>query len=301
MSVVIPTYGRPRALARCLASLAEVAPPEGGFEVVVVDDGGRRPARPVVEAAAKAVTDVPTGPPIRLVEQPNRGPAAARNAGAAAARGRFLAFTDDDCRPEPGWLRTLIPALREEPSALVAGPTANALPANPWAAAGQVLIDHLYETQAAPGGPPPFFTSNNLAAARRPFLDLGGFDESFPLAAGEDRELCDRWRREVGPLRFVAAARVGHAHRMGAAGFLRQHFGYGRGAWLFAGRRRQRGDRLARPRLGFYLRLLDRPRRSGHGGWPLAPILLLSQAAHAAGLLWQAVASGLRRPAGRRR
>lgn len=285
VSVVVPTYDRPRALARCLAALARVLPPEGGFEVVVVDDGGRRPARPVVDGAAAE-----DGPPLRVVEQDNRGPAAARNAGAAAARGRFLAFTDDDCQPEAGWLRALTRALRDEPSALVGGATRNSLPDNPWAEAGQMLVDHLYETQGAPGGPPPFFTSNNLALARRPFLDLGGFDESFPRAAGEDRDLGDRWRQQVGPLRFAAGARVGHTHRSGAAGFLRQHFGYGRGAWLFATRRRRRGGRLARPRPGFYLRLLDRPRREGRGVWPLVPILLLSQAAHAAGLAWQAAA-----------
>ncbi len=45
-SVIIPTYGRPDQLRNCLDTLVEVDPPDGGFEVVIVDDGTPEPLEP---------------------------------------------------------------------------------------------------------------------------------------------------------------------------------------------------------------------------------------------------------------
>ena len=88
VSIVIPTYGRPDQLAACLDSLEALDYPRDRFEVIVVDDGSPQPLPPY--GGALRVT---------LVRQAHAGPAAARNTGAAASRGRWLAFTDDDCRP----------------------------------------------------------------------------------------------------------------------------------------------------------------------------------------------------------
>ncbi len=74
--------------------------PADQFEVIVIDDGSSMPI------------DAWSGDSrVRVIRQDNKGPAAARNAGIASARGAFLAFTDDDCVPEPGWLAALVEAL----------------------------------------------------------------------------------------------------------------------------------------------------------------------------------------------
>ena len=93
ISVVVPTCDRPAALRRCLAALAR-QDAEADLDVVVVDDG---------TAAGGSVE----APGARVVRAGGRGPAAARNLGARAARGRVICFTDDDCAPAPGWAQRL--------------------------------------------------------------------------------------------------------------------------------------------------------------------------------------------------
>ena len=99
----------------------------------MVDDGS-------VDAAAVSAV-VARAPHARLVRGGGRGPAAARNLGAAAARGPVLCFTDDDCRPEPGWIEALVASVDD--GTAVAGPTQNGRPGDPFAAASQAITNHL--------------------------------------------------------------------------------------------------------------------------------------------------------------
>ena len=107
-TVVVPTIGRPRYLEGCLAALAALDYPRDRYEVVVVNDGG---GGPTVDVIARFAEDLE----LRATEPARTGPSAARNAGAAAARGRFVAFTDDDCVPGTGWLAELERRARREP------------------------------------------------------------------------------------------------------------------------------------------------------------------------------------------
>lgn len=237
ISVVVPTYGRPQALAACLSALADSRIAPGEFEVIVVDDGSPEPLDAVVEAHRGRLQ-------VALHRQSNRGPAAARNAGAARARGSVIAFTDDDCLPDPAWLRHLSARAEAHEGALIGGRTENVLTSNPFASASQHLVSYLYEYgRTEVGGPrwSGFFTSNNLAVPTAAFRDLGGFDEGFPLAAGEDRDFCARWVEEGRPCLYAPEALVRHAHPLSGRGFLRQHWNYGRGAFHFHEARRRRG------------------------------------------------------------
>ncbi len=96
VTVVVPHLNQEEALGRCLASLAaqEAAP---AFEVVVVDNGSRRPPEETVAAHPFA----------RLAAEAEPGPGPARNRGAALARGATLAFIDADCRAHPRWLAAI--------------------------------------------------------------------------------------------------------------------------------------------------------------------------------------------------
>jgi GT2 family glycosyltransferase len=151
-----------------------------------------------------------------------------------------LAFTDDDCRPAPDWLSTLGVRFAGAPDHAVGGRTLNALPDNRYSAASQLLIDYLYAYYNANGGLARFFASNNVALPRDRFHAVGGFDDRWPLAGGEDRELCDRWLQGGHGMLYAPEAVVYHAHPLTLRTFCRQHFNYGRGAYYYH-RARARG------------------------------------------------------------
>ena len=152
-SVIVPTYDRPEHIAACIASLRQIERPGGTLEIVIVNDGG--------SALPTGISDDSDGCIVRVIEQANAGPAAARNTGSMIARGALLAFTDDDCRPEPGWLVAFDAALRAQPDALAGGRVVNAID-SPFAEASQLLADFVASYfDGGVGG--RFFTSNNLA------------------------------------------------------------------------------------------------------------------------------------------
>jgi GT2 family glycosyltransferase len=283
-SIIVPTCGRHAQLAACLASLAAQEFPRDGFEVIVVDDGSVPPVDECV-APFRARLD------LKLVAQPNAGPAAARNRGAAEARGRFLAFTDDDCLPGPRWLAALAARFEAAPDALVGGRTVNALADNAYSETSQLIIDVVYEHYNAGGGGARFFASNNFAVPAASFRDAGGFDEGFRCS--EDREFCDRWLARGRRLVYAPAAVVGHAHALGARTLWRQHFGYGRGARRFHRKRAARGAGGFKPESAFYSKLLRAAlaRRSKSQSIKMTALLAWAQIANAAGFFYERLRS----------
>ena len=287
-TIVVPSYDRPEALRACLTALAAQDDPDR--EVVVVDDGSPEPLAPICEAFEG----------VRCVRQANAGPAAARNRGARQATGAFLAFTDDDCRPRPDWLSKLRLAWGEDEARMVGGRVVNGLPRNPYACASQGLCEYLYDYYRAEGGEAPFFTTNNCGVSRDGFHRLGGFDESFPLAAAEDRELGLRWRGRGGSLIYAPDAVVDHHHPLTLRRFMRQHANYGRGAWHLHNKRGDDGQPSTRMEPArFYAGLVLWPlRRHGLTGLRGTVLMGLSQVAMVRGYA-AARAEGRRiRPAG---
>lgn len=254
-SVIIPTYNRPQPLAACLNALADSTLPASAYEVIVVADGGAIDPAPVVADATRRLA-------ITLISQPHDGPAAARNTGAAAARGRHLAFTDDDCLPARDWLERLAARCCRHSEAVVGGATLNALPDNPFAAASQTLNHYLYEYYLRGRREGGFFATNNLVAPRAGFLALGGFDTRFATPAAEDREFCHRWRNQGLHLIYAPEVIVHHANNLTLPTFARQHFAYGRGAHHFHQARAAHGHKPPRLEpLSFYRDLFGYPFR----------------------------------------
>jgi GT2 family glycosyltransferase len=283
ITVVIPTYGRPRRLCGCLEALVRQEYPSEKMQVIVVDDGSPASLRPVLDRFVESHG-------FELVEQENLGPAAARNAGAALARHGWIAFTDDDCRPDARWLARLGAAAREHPTAMLGGPIRNALPDNPYAEASQQLVSYLYEYFADADGAGRFLTSNNLAVPIDGFRELGGFSEAFPLAAAEDRDFCHRWALSGRPIVHVPDARVDHRHALRLSSYWRQHVGYGRGAHRYHSRRVQRGEGNLRVEpVRFYTDMLRYPFRTGARKPAVVSVLLaLAQVANALGYFAEA-------------
>ena len=218
-TVIIPTNNRPGRLAKCLSALRiQTIGPEL-FEIIVVDDCSTLEINGTFQWPGDA-------PALRMIRHSTRkGPAAARNTGARSATGEYLAFTDDDCCPNPDWLAELCMASKKHPDKLLGGRVENSEPNNIAAKFNQALVTTLQELTFE--RPNWFFTSNNLCVAAQQFQSLGGFDELFLEAAGEDREFCHRWRLSGRTMSAIQSAVVYHFHPQSIRGFWAMHQRYG--------------------------------------------------------------------------
>jgi glycosyltransferase involved in cell wall biosynthesis len=286
-SVIIPTRRRPERLAACLESLARQDYPREHFEVIVVDDGSKESPKNIIAAFCDRIA-------VSLITQAHAGPATARNTGAARAKGKYLAFTDDDCAPAADWLRVLADTFAGTPDCAVGGWTVNALVENSYSTASQMLIDYLYTYYNAAPHKASFFTSNNLALPTARFHALGGFDTTFPRAAAEDRDLCDRLQNQGNLMIYAPQAVVYHWHSLTIHSFWRQHFAYGCGAFQFHQARAKRcQEGIELERLGFYLNLLRYPflQKPAAQAIRLAALMVVSQSANTAGFIWESTSS----------
>lgn len=191
ISVIIPTCHRNDLLAKCLDCLApgQQTLLFDQYEVVVTDDGVKGNARKLIESRY---------PWARWTEGPHRGPAANRNHGARQARGEWLAFVDDDCLPEKSWLACIAERISQGDVEVIEGRTV--IPDK-----RDSPMSHAVENQF--GG---VFWSCNLAVLRSRFLAMGGFDEDFLEAGGEDMEFAWRLQKEGIKAAFLQAAVVRH-------------------------------------------------------------------------------------------
>ncbi|PYP75341.1 MAG: glycosyl transferase [Gemmatimonadetes bacterium] len=295
ISVVIPTFGRPESLARCLDALAAQTLPRHEFEVVVCDDGSPAPVQTTVESFAERMT-------VRVVRRArSSGPAAARNEGARQARGELLAFTDDDCVPTPYWLELLVERMRRHPGHMIGGSIVNVLSDDRYAAATQMIMSCVYDYYAHHDTGHRFFSTTNLSMPVNRFWMLDGFSERFRRAAGEDYDFCARWAEAGFPSVYAPELEVGHAHGHTFASFWKQHFGYGRALLrvreAMARRRGRSGIEMEAP--SFYRQILAYPMRHSEKGKAVGDtaLVLLSQIATAAGALRELLGPEERRPA----
>jgi glycosyltransferase involved in cell wall biosynthesis len=286
-SIIIPTYNRPQPLTNCLQSLADLDYPDNRFEVIVVDDGSKISLKTVVKPLQNQLN-------LTLIPQANAGPATARNTGAKQAQGKFLAFIDDDCTPANNWLQVLETYLIAHANDLIGGCIINALSENIYATASQALLDYIYASYQNKTKFPQFFTSNNIALSAENFWAIGGFDTNFPLAAAEDREFCDRLLSHNYKMRYAPEAIVYHAHHLTLKTFYRQHFNYGRGAFLFHKTYSQRHpQQKSMQPWSFYLKLLTYPltKQYAQSAVLLCFLILLSQIATTFGMVTEKLLS----------
>ncbi len=194
LSVVVPTRDRVGSLVRLLTALEAQSLPRATYEVVVVDDGSVDAAA-VAQAAARADRV--------LRHERSGGPATAREAGWRSAAAALVAFTDDDCRPEPGWLEALLAAHRAAPGAIVQGrtrpePDGEGELAKPRARS--IRVERLG----------PFFETCNVAYPRALLQRVGGFDVAIPTAGAEDTDLALRALATGAGAVFAPRALVNH-------------------------------------------------------------------------------------------
>jgi len=210
VSIVIPAHNAAATLEACIAACLGQTYSE--FEVIVIDDGS-------TDATARIARSFS----VRFVQQDNRGPAAARNAGARQARGTFLAFTDSDCIPRRDWIERLVAGFEDGVAA--AGGTYGI--ANPGSWLARMVHEEIMVRHDRFGAEVDFLGSFNVAYRKSAFDGIGGFDEDFTAASGEDNDLAYRLAAAGGRLRFTRDAVVDHHHPERLRRYLRSQMRHG--------------------------------------------------------------------------
>ncbi len=199
VSIIVPIFRQWRYVPGLIAALKaqDLAPDR--FEVIFVNNEPN--------ASAQATTLLRNSG-FRWLHCAEPGSYAARNAGAASARGQVFLFSDADCLPTRSWARNLLAAVQYQPGCLIAGHVDIPLPKNPnrWQ-----IFDHIR------GIPQRLFVAHgygataNLAVPRDVFKAMGGF-ESARLSGG-DAEFCRRAGRAGHAIHYSASAAVYHPAR----------------------------------------------------------------------------------------
>ena len=213
VSVVVPAFDAARTITDCVRSLTALEYPRDLLEIIVVDNGSRDRTRALLESFGEA---------IRIVDEPRRGPAAARNAGVRSARGDVIAFTDADCTVDPRWLLPLVGALEDPGVGIAGGRILSRRPANAVELFGERIHDH---RRALLWFEPPYAITMNWASRRAVLEAVGLFD--VRLRRGEDGDLSYRIREHGYSFAYASEAIVYHRNQRTIAGLVREGWQHG--------------------------------------------------------------------------
>lgn len=217
LSVVIPTYNRLAVLQQALAALERQSFPPAQFEVIVVDDGSTDGTWQSVSRMTFSFSHV-------VLQQQNRGAAAARNLGAARARADILLFLDSDIIAAPQLVREHIQSHMTHRGALVVGHRAA------WPEARKSCFSRVidWDTNVRDGGRITFQEafSANLSIRRSDFFALAGFNEHFPASGCEDVDFAYRATCSGLEIVYNPAALGYHNHPIDLPGACRQAYSY---------------------------------------------------------------------------
>ena len=219
ISVIVPFLNASRTLPYCLDGLA--AQNYKTFEVVFVDNGSTD------ESAAQIRKFQSDHPALKvaLMEESRRSAAAARNTGARAAQGEWIAFTDADCVPDAYWLADLAAAAGRHPEAaafagtIIPAPSAEIIPSFLGLfTLPAIHREQVYERYTLVSGG---FPTANFMVRKPVFEQAGGFDPDIEIY-GEDHDLCLRLYQTGGRIQSLTSASVRHIHRNSLEGLVKQ-------------------------------------------------------------------------------
>lgn len=278
ISVLVATADRPDLLAGCLASLVASAGVDA--EVLVLDQS---------RDSTRSRAALPKNPPIpvRYFLCPRRGKSAALNVGISEARGKLLAFTDDDCLAEPDWLRCIDRCCGEEgDGAALSGRVVAGDPEGNGIKAPSLREDETGYTYRQPGFRDVLF-GNNMAIPAELMRAVGPLDETLgpgtAWRAAEDNDLGYRLLRAGIPIRYVPEMRVVHRSWRTSPQQVGLFRSYGLGQGAFYGKHARQGDLLLWARMA--RNLWDAARDMGGAMLLLRPYHVKTSGAFAAGLL----------------
>jgi GT2 family glycosyltransferase len=232
-SIVVCTHERPDLLGTCLTALLPFH--QKGHEVIIVDNA------PVTEKTGRLVDDYP----YKHVIEPNKGLNNARNFGLQLASNEIIAFTDDDCLPDPGWLEALSGPYVDD---TVWGTTGLVIPYEMETSSQVQFEDYCANRrifQRRFYSSPPLTPSEagvvgmgaNMSFRRKALEKLGGFDSRFdggtPTMSGGDTDIFARLLKAGGRIVYRPDALVRHRHVREDRVLKTVIFGYGVGLYAF--------------------------------------------------------------------
>ena len=238
-SVIVPAYQAARTLSALLTSLSLQTFKD--FELILVDDCSRdRTAR------------IAASHPCKVLRMPqNRGPARCRNEGARSALGEILVFTDSDCEVAPDWLERTDQHFRTEDTDAIMGrlvlkPSTflgDSISALGFPAGGSIGFEKIWRVDEK--GFTDSLSSCNCAVRQSLFWKVGGFDETFPYAGGEDSLFAYHLKKAGSRIRFCPDVVVVHGARDSLRSFLRWQFRRGQSSYIFSTKVRDKGNYMA--------------------------------------------------------
>ena len=230
VTVAIATLDRPAALARCVEAI--LASPIVPGELVIVDQSESDET-----AHLAAQFHYADRVPLRYIRQGRRGLAASRNAAVSASSRPIVAFTDDDCVPDEGWLYALVAAFNtaERPDA-VTGRVLPLGPERPGRYAVSTRASHVRALYRARTPPWSIGSGGNAAVKREWLQHIGAFDERLgagsPGRSAEDMDLFYRLLRRGATVLYEPKAVVYHERKDRQRRLeTRPAYGFGMGAF----------------------------------------------------------------------
>lgn len=233
VSVITPTYNRKEKLKHTLKSLSYQTYPKNRYEILVVDDGSTDGTDSFLKRAKKEISN------LSYFRQKKKGPAAARNLGIKNSTGEIIFFTDDDCIVPRDWIEKFIRVYEGHPEVAGIGGYLEAdeytLKTNIFARYESYMGRKVYRTDRGEhigGFECPAGGTCNMSYKKSVLEEVGGFDETYPVAAGEDADLKLRICLKNHKLAY-APIKVTHIQDYGAQRFIRQNIARGVGEAYF--------------------------------------------------------------------
>ncbi len=214
ISVIVPVHNAEKTIQKTLAAIKNQQGTDLDIEIIAVDDGSTD-GTPAILSSHKNIV---------VLTQKNAGPASARNSGGKVATGDILVFTDSDTIPHPDWIKELTSPFNDEAIMVTAGTYTIANSGNRLAEAIQREIELRH---AGYGKFVEFGGTYNLALRKCLFISIGGFDESYRRASGEDNDFCYRILRQGYKIRYVPTAKVAHHHPEFFSKYMKEQFRHG--------------------------------------------------------------------------
>lgn len=214
VSVVIPVFNAQNTIAHVVQSLLSQTY-SGAVEVIIVDDGSTDQTGEILQSF----------PEIRYIKQINSGPASARNRGAADSRGDIILFTDSDCIAHKDWISQIIEGFKDCRVGAVCGSYGIANPQNLLARCIQSEIS--YRHRVLMPVYPRAFGSYNVGIRREVFFSVGGFNEFYRQASGEDNDLSYKIINKGWLIYLNKLALVDHYHTTKVFKYFKEQFRHG--------------------------------------------------------------------------